>query len=266
MTTNLKKHISIFEKELSLKNQAIESSISAIALTDLEGEIIYINSSFLKMFGFNSKNDFLSGHSSSFWNEHTEITEIIKIVQEKGYWSGELSVKKRNGSKLITLFSANFIRDNSEKTVAMMASFIDISKQKELEKDLETIFSSINDEIAIFTLDGRFLEANQVTFDKLGYTKDELIQMTVMDITPPEFREALREQIFEKLEHGGGVVETVSKHKDGSLVSIELDIRPIEYKGDHAIIAVARDTTERKKAEAALRASEEKYANRRKWK
>ncbi|WP_135612695.1 PAS domain S-box protein [Methanococcoides sp. AM1] len=260
MTGNLKKHISTFEKELSLKNQAIESNVSAIALTDLEGEIIYINSTFLKMFGFDNKNYFLCRHAANFWNKQTEATEIIKIVQETGHWSGELTVKKKNGSKLITLFSASIIRDNSKKPVAMMTSFIDISKQRELENDLETIFNSINDEIAIFNLEGQFLEANQITFDKLGYTKDELMQMTVMDITPPEFRETLREQVFEKLEQGGGIVETVSKHKDGSLVSIELNIRPIEYKGNPAVITVARDTTERKKTETALKASEKKYS------
>ncbi|KGK99422.1 hypothetical protein LI82_02465 [Methanococcoides methylutens] len=264
MTTNLKKQISTFEKELTLKNQAIESTINAIALTDIEGEILYINSSFLKMFGFDNKNDFLSRNATNFWNNQTEATEIVKIIkciQETGYWSGELTAKRRDGSKLITLFSANFIRNKSKKPVAMMASFIDISKQKELENDLETIFNSINDEIAIFAADGQFVEANQVTFDKLGYTKDELMQMTVMDITPPEFKEALREQIFKKIEQGGGIVETVSKHKDGSLVSIELNIRPIEYKGNPATITVARDTTERKKAEAALKASEEKYSS-----
>ncbi|UGV39704.1 PAS domain S-box protein [Methanococcoides orientis] len=260
MTTNLKKHISTFEKELSLKNQAIESSINAIALTDLEGEILYINSFFLKMFGFDNKNDFLSTNATNFWNKQTKATEIIKIVQEMGHWSGELTVKKKNGSKLITLFSASIIRDNSKKPVAMMISFIDISKQRELENDLETIFNSINDEIAIFNLEGQFLEANQITFDKLGYTKDELMQMTVMDITPPEFRETLREQVFEKLEQGGGIVETVSKHKDGSLASIELNIRPIEYKGNPAVITIARDTTERKKTETALKASEKKYS------
>lgn len=121
-----------------------------------------------------------------------------------------------------------------------------------MEKLFETIFNSVNDGILIYNLEGRFLEVNQITCDDLGYQKDELLQMTGMDITPPEFREKLYEQMFGKLNQGGGIVETMCRCKDGSLVPIELNIRPIEYKGSPAILAVVRDITERKKAEEAM--------------
>ncbi|MEL4305239.1 PAS domain S-box protein [Methanococcoides sp. LMO-2] len=261
MATYLETQRSILENEISLKNQAIESSINAIALTDLNGEIIYINKPFLKLFDVSNKKNFLKNHSTSFWNEQTEAIEIIKNIHQTEFWSGEIEVTKTNGSKIITLFSANAIKSKAGKSIAIMISIIDISKEKELEKDLETIFNSINDEIAIFALDGHFLEANRVTFERLGYSKSELTQMSVMDVTPPEYRENLRKQVLEKLERGGGIIETVSRHKDGSLIPIELNIQSIEYKGKPAIITVARDTTDRKKAENALKASEEKYSN-----
>lgn len=259
MITNLKKRVSAFEKELSLKNQAIESSIGAIALVDLEGEIIYINASFLKMFGFDNKNEFFRIYAGNFWDNQTEATELIKTVHETGYWSGELTVKRRDGSHLTTLVSANIIRSNSDEPIAMMASFMDISRQKELENDFETIFNSVNDGILIFSFEGQLLEANEVVCNGLGYPKDELMRMTVLDITPSEFRESVHEQFVEKLNKGGGIVETVSRCKDGSFVPTELNIRPIEYKGIPSILTVARDITERKKAEVALRASEEKF-------
>ncbi|ABE53254.1 sensor histidine kinase [Methanococcoides burtonii] len=121
-----------------------------------------------------------------------------------------------------------------------------------MDKIYETVFNSVNDGILIITLDGRFLEVNQITCDDLGYQRHELLQMTVMDITPPEFREMARENVIGKMKQGGGIVETISICKDGSLVPIELNIHPIEYNGAPAILAVARNITERKKAEEAM--------------
>ena len=260
MIINLKKSISIFEKELSLKNQAIESSISAIALINLEGTVIYINASFLKMFGFDNKKEFLREHATRFWNDQIEATEIMETVHETGYWSGELTVTKRDGSSLITQFSANVIKNNSNEPIAIMISLMDISSHRRLEQNFETIFNSVNDGIAIFSLEGRFLEINQIICNKFGYPKDELMKMTVMDIIPPEIIESLNEQIIENLSMGGGIIETIGKRKDGSLLPVELNVRPIGYNGTAAMLAVVRNVTKRKNTEASLKASEKKYS------
>ncbi|UGV40782.1 PAS domain S-box protein [Methanococcoides orientis] len=130
-----------------------------------------------------------------------------------------------------------------------------------MEKHFETIFNSVNDGILICSLEGHFLEVNQITCDELGYQRDELLQMTAMDITPPEFREMAGELIVEKMNQGGGFVETIGKRKDGSLAPFELNIRPIEYKGNPAILAVARNITERKQMEESLRKSEASLSN-----
>ncbi|AKB85212.1 PAS domain-containing sensor histidine kinase [Methanococcoides methylutens] len=130
-----------------------------------------------------------------------------------------------------------------------------------MEHYFEMIFNSVNDGIFIHTPEGRFLEVNRIMCDDLGYQKDELLQMSVMDITPPEFREATGKQVVEKLKQGGGIFETVSKCKDGSLAKVELNVRPIDYKGTPAILTVARNVTERKEMEKALRKSEISLAN-----
>ncbi len=76
--------------------------------------------------------------------------------------------------------------------------------------------------------------------------------MSVADITPLELRDEFREQVAEKLKMGNGIVETLCKCKDGLLVPIELNVRPINYKGVPAALIVVRNITERKKAEKAL--------------
>ncbi|WP_406661742.1 PAS domain S-box protein [Methanolobus sp. ZRKC3] len=123
----------------------------------------------------------------------------------------------------------------------------------------ETIFNSINDGIVIYSPDGNFLDVNQITCDDLGYSKDENLQMKITDIIPSEFRESVHVQVVEKLKQGGGIIELICKCKDGSLIPVELNIRPIDYKGAPANLIVARNIAERKRAEEVLKQSEWKY-------
>jgi PAS domain S-box-containing protein len=115
----------------------------------------------------------------------------------------------------------------------------------------ETIFNSVIDGIAIYAPDGKFMKVNQITCDEMGYSEDELLQMNVMDLILPELRAATGISIAEKLKANRCMVETVCKCKDGSFLPIELNIQPIEIDGSHAFLAVARNITERKKAEDA---------------
>ncbi|WP_340818458.1 ATP-binding protein [Methanolobus sp. WCC4] len=121
----------------------------------------------------------------------------------------------------------------------------------------KTIFNSVNDGIAIYNAEGRFLEVNPITCECLGYSRDELLQMGVLDLIPPEFREMAGKQVAEKLGQGGGIVEMVCVCKDSSLLPIELNFSPIEYNGDHLNLAVVRDITERKQAEYEARKNRE---------
>jgi PAS domain S-box-containing protein len=117
----------------------------------------------------------------------------------------------------------------------------------------------VNDGITIYDSNGRFLEVNQITTDEMGYSKDELLQMTVLDIVQPEARELVIEQAAEKLKMGGGIVETVCRCKDGSSLPIELNIRSIEYNGLPAVLAVARNITERQESKNEILIWKERY-------
>jgi PAS domain S-box-containing protein len=128
-----------------------------------------------------------------------------------------------------------------------------------LETLFETIFNYVTDGIAIYSTEGHFLEVNPITCHYLGYSKDELLQMKVLDLIPPEFREIASKQVAEKLSQNGGIVEMVCRCKDGSLLPIELNISPIEYNGSRINLAVVRNIIERKKTEKALKQSEQMY-------
>ena len=131
---------------------------------------------------------------------------------------------------------------------------------KESEKKFRTLFDASNDAIFFHDLKGNFLEVNQTVCERLGYTKEELLQLTPMDIDTPEFASKVPERINELIESGGSLFfESANISKDGKVIPIELSSKIINYQGQKAVLSVSRDITDRKKSEQSLKESEEKY-------
>jgi len=124
------------EEGMRVKDSAIESSINAIALADLEGNLIYVNSSFLQLWGYDSDKEVLSKPAVEFWQEAEEAAEIIGALYKKGSWRGELVALKKDGSAFDAQLSGSVVRDEDGKPICMMASFIDITKRKRAEEEL----------------------------------------------------------------------------------------------------------------------------------
>ena len=103
-----------------------------------------------------------------------------------------------------------------------------------------------------------FLDVNEKACEQLGYTRPELFSMTVYDIDPT-VTERSREEDVERLRRGASVLkETVHRRKDGSTFPVETSLKLVNLDRDY-IIAVSRDISERKRSEAALRESEDRY-------
>jgi two-component system, cell cycle sensor histidine kinase and response regulator CckA len=124
------------------------------------------------------------------------------------------------------------------------------------ERELAGIFESLGDAVAVHEPGGRFLQVNQVFCDRLGYTRDELLRMTVTEVNVPERRLLVPERIQQTLTSGGSVFEAVQLARDGRHIPVEISARLITFRGSPAIIAVHRDLRERMEAAAALASSE----------
>ncbi|MDQ3911428.1 MAG: PAS domain S-box protein, partial [Actinomycetota bacterium] len=106
----------------------------------------------------------------------------------------------------------------------------------------------------------RILEANPKAQELLGYTFEELCGMTLYDLVPHD-REGIDYNTQRVLEKSTPyyIGERSYRRRDGSLVDIEVSSTLISYEGKEALCSVARDITERKRAEEALKESEERY-------
>ncbi len=138
--------------------------------------------------------------------------------------------------------------------------FTDITDRKRAEKRLReseekfrNLFDHSSDAIMIHDLKGRFLEVNDVACERLGYSRDELMGMSPMNIDAPEFAGKARDRIKTIKQEGRLVFESAHLRRDGSVIPVEINSRIIRYEGKDAILSVARDITSRKKSERDLR-------------
>jgi diguanylate cyclase (GGDEF)-like protein/PAS domain S-box-containing protein len=107
--------------------------------------------------------------------------------------------------------------------------------------------------------DGRFLYVNEAACSMLGYSREELLALSVPDTLPPE-QGGLFQELSEKVRARGPLTfEVVHVRKGSERFPAEVTLSHLEYQGRECYCAFARDVTGRKRAEAALRASEERY-------
>ncbi len=96
------------------------------------------------------------------------------------------------------------------------------------------LLNSLLEEVpyAVFLADerGRFIKVNRAACEQLGYTREELLSLGVLDIVGEKARNAAKEKLSAR-KAGGGFLESRHRHKDGTEFQVELDVKPINYGG-----------------------------------
>jgi PAS domain S-box-containing protein len=124
------------EEALIQKEFAIESSSNGIAIADLEGIITYVNPAFLKIWGFERDKDIIGNSGFMLFKDKKQTQEIYRAIHETGEWSGDLNSLRTDATDIIVSVSANLIHNSAGDKTGVFASFNDITRQKEMERDL----------------------------------------------------------------------------------------------------------------------------------
>ncbi|MBD3355260.1 PAS domain S-box protein [Candidatus Woesearchaeota archaeon] len=138
-------------------------------------------------------------------------------------------------------------------------SMVDITEQKKAEEDIKNMFNFSGALVCIADIKGHFKQLSPAWMKLLGYSEKELLSKPFMDFVHPEDRKKTEKIIKNNLKKGKEAVHFENRYrcKDGSYKHLDWVSRPLLDEG--IVYAVAHDITDKKKAEEALKESEEKY-------
>ncbi|MCQ1537412.1 PAS domain S-box protein [Methanocalculus taiwanensis] len=148
---------------------------------------------------------------------------------------------------------------------AIILSVRDITKRKQTEQALHDelvrrriLVDQSRDGIVLLDENGRAIETNTRFADMLGYSVDEVQQLHVWDWDDQSTAAQLHEMI-QTIDEAGDHFETVHRRKDGSTIEVEISTNAAFFSNKKLIFCIVRDISQRKKAESALRESEQKF-------
>jgi PAS domain S-box-containing protein len=133
-------------------------------------------------------------------------------------------------------------------------------EQKRLEARLGMVMRHAKDIIMVTDENMRFVDVNQQAVDAYGWTREELLQKSIADIRAPETVGDLPVKLERADSDKGVTYETTSLRRDGTTFPCEVSIRRVDVEGRMHRLAIIRDISERKKTEAKLRDSQERFS------
>ncbi|MCW8850023.1 MAG: PAS domain S-box protein, partial [Melioribacteraceae bacterium] len=233
------------------------------------GEIIFANPKFIDILGYSSFEELkrVDVESSIYVNrEYRKKFKKIMAAEEIVHgFSVELF--KKDGSKIFILESSRAIKDDDGKIEYYEGTIEDITTQKEMEQALiqseakyRSIFQSGGSGIVITNSQNYFVEVNPRFCEILGYSKEELLKLTFLDITHPEDLEKSK-QIMMKLHSGEEKRVNIEKRyyrKDGSIIwgSISVSLMKDKESDTTYNVGIFEDITARVNYFNALKARE----------
>jgi PAS domain S-box-containing protein len=203
----------------------------------------------------------LIGHSvlDIFHEEDKEavaasLSECLATPEITRHW--EFRKVRKDGSIIWVLETAHVSRSSSGETVVLVTCE-DVTERKRTEQTLtffRTLLDYVDDSIEIIDPHtGQFLDGNRKAASNIGYTRDEFLTLTVPDIDPlvtgPVFA-GLMKQL--KDTPNPMILDSLHRRKDGTTFPVEVSAQLIRLNKDY-LVAVVRDSTERKRTEQALR-------------
>ncbi|MCX5993935.1 MAG: PAS domain S-box protein, partial [Chloroflexi bacterium] len=258
------------EKTLRIKDNVIISSIEAIALADLKGNLEYVNPAFLEMWGY-SKNEIILGEPVvNFWQTREKAGEILEALSASGEWRGELTARRKDGSFFDVRLSANMVTDETGRPICTSGFFIDITVQKRVAEVLRTSEALLKATGEMAKVGGWELDlsTNQVSWtEEVGriHAVEPGYQPKLgeaLNFYAPESRPVVEEALKKIAETGKPYDLEVLFIPRGSKDKIWIrSIGKAVYSGDKVVklIGTFQNIDKYKRADEALRASEAQF-------
>ncbi|NOU11937.1 MAG: PAS domain S-box protein [Nitrospira sp.] len=178
----------------------------------------------------------------------SDVTE--RRNSEEAIWNAHAELEQRVMERTKQLAASNHALED------------EMIQRKRVEDRLQRTQYAVDhaaDQIFVMSSNGYFLDVNESACRRLGYTKEELLTMSVMDIDP-DFPSTRWDEMWDTLRSADQLlIETRHRSKTGEIYPVEVVANYLEHNGQELDYAIVRDLTERRRSEAAIRESELRY-------
>jgi PAS domain S-box-containing protein len=261
ITERKKMQNALIESEALLR-QVTENTTDMISIVDTYGKFQYVTPSHKTILGY-EVSQLLNKPIMTLIHEEdkAKVKEMYcNILNGNDKCSVECRYRHSKGHYIYLEVIVKILNDNEGKIEKFILSSRDITKRVETEKALRKsegkyreLFNNVNDSIYLHKLnsDGtfsKFKEVNDVACRTLEYTREELMNLTVLDVNEPIKKEDMVKMKEEMLVKGSAIHHSVRKTKSGRRIPNEINSILIELEGEKYILSIARDISERIKA------------------
>lgn len=251
----------------------IENAPDMFVILNADGSVRYVSPASERLHGYRTGE--LIGEDP-FWVIHPDDLEMAattfsELLEKPGQpFYRQARIRHKDGSWRHIELTAKNLLDNPA-VEGIIINYRDITERKRTEEALRaseerfrTIFENANDGILHIDQSGTIIDVNSKLEETSGFSRDELVgkSFTELPIMTPDTTATMLALFHQAMETGEAPsrLEFEAVHKDGYPISIEASLRLLAAGGEIAgALAVARDISERKRAEELLRESEEKY-------
>lgn len=242
----------------------------ASLMLDRDGNLIYCNDHLLAISGWTreevlGRNWFETFVPASKAHANRDLFASL-LSEPSSYWHGESEILTRSAGERLLRWNCIVLRSPSGQPIGMASLGEDVTDRKRdeaMRARMAAIVESTNDAIVGKSLDGTITDWNAAAERLFGYPAEEVVGRSITRIIPAG-RDPEEQEILRRVSDGERVTdfETVRLRKDGSLVDVSLTVSPIYDAAGRIIGAskIARDITERKRADLKIRQLNRVYA------
>jgi PAS domain S-box-containing protein len=257
------------EKQLNLLGHTVKSIGECVSVTDTNDKILFVNDAFLRTYRY-AEHEIL-GKNISILRSPNNAPELVGTIYDAARnegWHGEMLNRAKDGHEFPISLSTSLVRDENGSAVALVGVASDITERKLAEQALQKSEEKFRRVIetaleGVWFIDSEFktTEVNDAVVRMLGYAPEELIGRPFIDLVVDDERSMQAEE-FQRRKRGiSGQYDRRLRCKDGVekwfLFSAKATMdNQGAFVGSFAMIT---DITERKRADDAVRESEERF-------
>ncbi len=252
------------EKENKMLAQAIKSIGECVSITDSADNIIYVNSAFLKTYGYEESE--LIGKNISLVRSPNNPPEVVSEILPQtlgGGWQGELLNRRKSGDEFPVSLTTAVVRDENGQPIALISVAQDVTERKRAEEALQMSESRLR-AIIEGALDSIFIKDRDLFYVLANPAMEKLFNLPMNEIIGKTDRQLFGEEIGRHIEEidqqvlaGKTVAEEPTKPVRGIPHTFHTIKVPLRNQNGEVmgICGIARDISERKRAEDQIKAS-----------